>query len=195
MPMLKTSLAVATALVLSLGLLPDSPTAKAAGEPLPTVASVDLPRYVGTWYEIGRLPNVFQRQCLSDTTAQYTARPDGNIDVTNRCRTAGKGDSEWETARGMARIIDPVSKAKLQVSFLPQALRWLPIGWGDYWVLELDPDYRWVMVGEPGLRYLWVLSRTPALPPGTLESLLARARALGFPVEQMLLTSQSAAAR
>jgi apolipoprotein D and lipocalin family protein len=195
MPMLKTSLAVATALVLSLGLLPDSPTAKAAGEPLPTVASVDLPRYVGTWYEIGRLPNVFQRQCLSDTTAQYAARPDGNIDVTNRCRTAGKGDSEWETARGMARIIDPVSKAKLQVSFLPQALRWLPIGWGDYWVLELDPDYRWVMVGEPGLRYLWVLSRTPALPPGTLESLLARARALGFPVEQMLLTSQSAAAR
>jgi apolipoprotein D and lipocalin family protein len=195
MPMLKTALAVATALVLSLGLLPDSPTAKAAGEPLPTVASVDLPRYVGTWYEIGRLPNVFQRQCLSDTTAQYAARPDGNIDVTNRCRTAGKGDSEWETARGMARIIDPVSKAKLQVSFLPQALRWLPIGWGDYWVLELDPDYRWVMVGEPGLRYLWVLSRTPTLPPGTLESLLARARALGFPVEQMLLTSQSAAAR
>ncbi len=195
MPMFKTALAVATALVLSLGLLPDSPTAKAAGEPLPTVASVDLPRYVGTWYEIGRLPNVFQRQCIGDTTAQYAARPDGNIDVTNRCRTAGKGDSEWETARGMARIIDPVSKAKLQVSFLPQALRWLPIGWGDYWVLELDPDYRWVMVGEPGLRYLWVLSRTPALPPGALESLLARARALGFPVEQMLLTSQSAAAR
>jgi apolipoprotein D and lipocalin family protein len=195
MPMLKTALAVATALVLSLGLLPDSPTAKAAGEPLPTVASVDLPRYVGTWYEIGRLPNVFQRQCLSDTTAQYAARPDGNIDVINRCRTAGKGDSEFDTARGMARIIDPVSKAKLQVSFLPQALRWLPIGWGDYWVLELDPDYRWVMVGEPGLRYLWVLSRTPTLPPGTLESLLARARALGFPVEQMLLTSQSAAAR
>jgi apolipoprotein D and lipocalin family protein len=62
-------------------------------------------------------------------------------------------------------------------------------------VLELDPDYRWVMVGEPGLRYLWVLSRTPTLPAGTLESLLARARALGFPVEQMLLTSQSAPAR
>jgi apolipoprotein D and lipocalin family protein len=195
MPMLKTALAIATALFLSLGLLPDSPTAKAAGEPLPTVASVDLQRYVGTWYEIGRLPNVFQRQCLSDTTAQYAARPDGNIDVTNRCRTAGKGDSEWETARGLARIIDPVSKARLQVSFLPEALRWLPIGWGDYWVLELDADYRWVMVGEPGLRYLWVLSRTPALPPGTLESLLARARALGFPVEQMMLTSQSATAR
>lgn len=193
--MLKTTLAVAAALVVGLGLALETPSAKAAGEALPTVASVDLPRYVGTWYEIGRLPNVFQRQCLSDTTAQYAARPDGNIDVTNRCRTAGKGDSEWETARGMARIIDPVSKAKLQVSFLPQALRWLPIGWGDYWVLELDPDYRWVMVGEPGLRYLWVLSRTPALPPGTLESLLARARALGFPVEQMLLTSQSAAAR
>jgi apolipoprotein D and lipocalin family protein len=195
MPMLKTALAIATALFLSLGLLPDSPTAKAAGEPLPTVASVDLQRYVGTWYEIGRLPNVFQRQCLSDTTAQYAARPDGNIDVTNRCRTAGKGDSEWETARGLARIIDPVSKARLQVSFLPEALRWLPIGWGDYWVLELDADYRWVMVGEPGLRYLWVLSRTPALPPGTLESLLARARALGFPVEQMMLTLQSATAR
>ena len=195
MPRLKTALTVAAALLISLGVLPDSPTANAAGEPLPTVASVDLPRYVGTWYEIGRLPNVFQRQCLSDTTAQYAARPDGNLDVTNRCRTAGKGDSAWETARGMARIIAPVSKAKLQVSFLPEALRWLPIGWGDYWVRELDPDYRWVMVGEPGLRYLWVLSRTPALPPGTLESLLARARALGFPVEQMMLTSQSAPAR
>ena len=192
MSILKT-LTVAAALVLGLAL--ENPTAKAAGEPLPTVASVDLPRYVGTWYEIGRLPNIFQRQCIADTTAQYAARPDGNIDVINRCRTAGKGDGEGDTARGMARIIDPVSKAKLQVSFLPQALRWLPIGWGDYWVLELDADYRWVMVGEPGLRYLWILSRTPALPPGTLESLLARARALGFPVEQMLLTSQSAAAR
>ncbi len=195
MPIFKAALTVATALVLSLGLLAHSPTANAAGEALPTVSNVDLPRYVGTWYEIGRLPNVFQRQCISDTTAQYAARPDGNIDVINRCRTTGKGDDEWDTARGMARIIDPVSKAKLQVSFLPQALRWLPIGWGDYWVLELDPDYRWVMVGEPGLRYLWVLSRTPALPPGTLESLLARARTLGFPVEKMMLTAQSAPSR
>jgi len=193
--MFKTILAVAAALVVGLGLALENPGAHAAGEPLPTVASVDLPRYVGTWYEIGRLPNVFQRQCLSDTTAQYAARPDGNIDVINRCRTAGKGENEWDIARGLARIIDPVSKAKLQVSFLPEALRWLPIGWGDYWVLELDPDYRWVMVGEPGLRYLWVLSRTPALPPGTLDSLLARARALGFPVEQMMLTPQSAPTR
>jgi apolipoprotein D and lipocalin family protein len=118
MPLLKTALSVAAALVLSLGLLPDSPSARAAGEPLPTVASVDLPRYVGTWYEIGRLPNVFQRQCIGDTTAHYAARPDGNIDVINRCRTAGKGDSEWDTARGMARIIDPVSKAKLRMSLM-----------------------------------------------------------------------------
>ena len=142
MPILKTALTVAAARLLSLGLLLESPTASAANEPLPTVENVDLPRYVGTWYEIGRLPNVFQRQCLGDTTAQYAARPDGNIDVINRCRTAGKGDSEFDTARGMARIIDPVSKAKLQVSFLPEALRWLPIGWGDYWVLELDADYQ-----------------------------------------------------
>lgn len=183
MSILKT-LTVAAALVLGLAL--ENPTAKAAGEPLPTVASVDLPRYVGTWYEIGRLPNIFQRQCIADTTAQYAARPDGNIDVINRCRTAGKGDGEFDTARGMARIIDPVSKAKLQVSFLPQALRWLPIGWGDYWVIELAADYRYAVVGEPSRQYLWVLSRTPVLSPEDRRSIEARLPAHGYDATRLV---------
>ncbi len=151
-----------------------------------TVPSVDLQRYAGTWHEIARLPNRFQAQCVSEVTATYTPRDDGTVAVVNRCRTpAGTLDS----ADGLARAQDDTN-AKLTVSFLPPALRWLPIGRGDYWVIELDPDYRWLMVGEPRREFLWVLSREPVMPKDTLESLLGRAREAGFPVDRVMLSAQ-----
>lgn len=164
-------------------------TAAQAREPLPLVASVDPVRYMGTWYEITKLPNFFQRRCLSDTRATYALRPDGHIQVTNRCRTGGTAEApEFDTATGQACALD-ASNAKLQVSFLPEALRWLPFGWGDYQVIALDADYRWVMVGEPGRRYLWILARQPALAAETLQPLVERARALRFPVDQLETSS------
>jgi apolipoprotein D and lipocalin family protein len=160
-----------------------------AREPLPLVASLDPARYQGDWYEITKLPNFFQRRCLSDTRATYVLRADGQIDVINRCRTGGTPDApEVDTATGLARPLD-ASRARLQVSFLPQALRWLPLGWGDYQVIALDPDYRWAMIGEPGRDYLWVLAREPRLAAEVLSPLIERARSLGFPVDKLQPTA------
>jgi apolipoprotein D and lipocalin family protein len=137
--------------------------------PLPTVQSVDLDRYVGTWYEIARLPNFFQSKCASDTQAIY--RADGkDVEVVNQCR---KEDGTLDQIRGIAKVVEESQGAKLRVSFFR------PI-YGDYWILALDPDYRWVLVGEPSRQYAWILARAPALDAATQESLLARAAALGF---------------
>lgn len=170
-------------------LLPAGTAHAQAVTPLPTVASVDLARYAGTWHEIAKLPNVFQRQCQGDVSATYTPLPEGGVQVLNRCRTSTSGEPRFDSATGLARPLD-ASNARLQVSFLPAVLRWLPVGWGDYQVITLDPDYRWVMVGEPGRRYLWVLARSTTLPPGVYEALMKRAAELGFPVNQMVLTPQ-----
>lgn len=163
-----------------------------AHEPLPLVPRVDPARYVGTWYEITKLPNFFQRRCLSDTRATYALRAGGRIEVINRCRTGGTAEApEFDTANGMARALD-ATNARLKVSFLPESLRWLPIGWGDYQVIALDADYRWAMIGEPGRGYLWILAREPRLAAEVLANLTAQARALGFPVEKLEPTAHAA---
>lgn len=137
--------------------------------PLPTVAAVDLDRYAGRWVEIARLPNRFQSQCVSDTRATY-AREGDRITVLNECRTA---EDRFTHVQGTARVVEGSNNAKLRVSFFRPF-------YGDYWVLALDPDYRWVLVGEPSRTYAWILARSPALDDATREALLAQAAALGF---------------
>jgi apolipoprotein D and lipocalin family protein len=140
-----------------------------SGAPLPTVESVDLSRYMGAWYEVAFLPNWFQRACVADTQARY--RLDGDVvRVTNRCRRADGGIDE---ASGVAKVVEGSGNAKLRVSFFRPF-------YGNYWILALDPDYRWVLIGEPGREYGWVLSRTPALDEATLDGVLDRAIALGY---------------
>lgn len=146
-----------------------------ATEPLKTVGEVDLARYAGQWHEVAKYPNRFQRQCVADTTATYRVREDGAVAVTNRCRTAGGTD----TAEGLARRVDGRTD-RLQVSFLPAALRWLPFGWGDYWIIELAPDYRYAVVGEPSRAYLWILARTPQLSAEDRRAIEARLPAHGY---------------
>jgi apolipoprotein D and lipocalin family protein len=148
-----------------------------AHPPLATVPAVDLNRYFGTWYEIARLPNWFQEKCASDTQAAY--RPDGkSVSVVNQCRTKS---GELDQARGIAHVVEGSQGAKLRVSFFRPF-------YGDYWILALDPDYRWVLVGEPGRKYAWVLARSPQLDDATLEALLTRAAALGFDRQAFLFT-------
>ena len=154
--------------------------------PPQTIASLDLTRYVGRWYEIARLPNSFQSQCVSDVTATYQVRSDGRLDVVNRCRTTlGAIDQ----AVGVARIADPATKAKLQIRFAPAYLSFLPFVWGDYWVLAIDPDYRWALVGTPDRDYLWILSRVPALDEPQYAAALAQAAAQGFDVGRIVQTT------
>lgn len=136
---------------------------------LPTVASVDLDRYLGAWYQIALIPNRFQSMCVADTQAEY-ARDDELIRVTNRCR---KENGEMEIATGVAKVVDGSSNAKLRVSFFRPF-------YGDYWVLAIDPDYRWVLIGEPSRTYGWVLARTPTLDKAVLDKLLDRAAELGY---------------
>lgn len=138
--------AVVLVLLISSGTTSAEPS---TGSALRTVSSVDLSRYSGTWYEIARYPNRFQRDCQSDTTAEYTIRKDGKV----------------KTARGTAKVADKATNAKLKVTFF-----W-PF-YGDYWIIGLSPDYRYAIVGEPNRKYLWILSRTPDMDATTYKELL-----------------------
>ncbi len=158
-----------------------------AAQPLPTVPAVDLPRYLGTWFEIAKFPNWFQRKCVANTRAEYSLRSDGSLQVTNRCKmTSGKVDE----AIGTARQIGSASSPKLQVRFAPDWLSLIPAVWGDYWVIALDENYQWVAVSEPGRDYLWVLSRTPRMEPQTYADLMLRLSGLGLDVQKLELTAQ-----
>ena len=144
--------------------------------PVDTVPNVDLQRYAGTWYEQAHLPLFFQRNCVANTTARYGLRADGRIDVVNACDDARGNRIE---SSGVARPVDG-SNARLEVRFAPAFLSFLPLVWGDYWIVALDPDYQWSIVGTPNRRYLWILTRAPAIPQTELAALVARAEALGY---------------
>jgi apolipoprotein D and lipocalin family protein len=152
--------------------------------PLQTVDHVDLSRYVGTWYEIARYPHRFQKGCVA-SRADYALRDDGRIDVLNQCRKDGFG-GPLKTVSGTARVVDAVTNAKLEVTFF-----W-PF-WGSYWIIDLDPDYRWAIVGHPSRDYLWILSRTPDLDVATYQALIARLPAKGYAPERLLRAHPPAA--
>ncbi len=160
--------------------------AEPAAPALQTVAELDLARYEGRWYEIARKPNRFQEACARDVLVQYTRRVDGRLDVFNQC---SEQDGDVRSVNGIARIPAPEqAPGRLEVRFAPAFLSFLPMVWADYWVLELDPSYRWAVVGGPGLRYLWVLSRTPSLPRGTLDGILTRVREQGYDTSDLVVT-------
>ena len=155
-----------------------------AAAPLPTQDWVDLARYAGRWYEIARLPNPYQDQCAGDVAATYTLLPDGRVGVVNECR---KGEGRITRVEGVARRADEKGPAsRLKVRFAPAVLSFLPFVWGDYWIVELDREYRYVVVGEPSRKYLWILSRSPAMDAATYESLVAAASRLGFDTAPLL---------
>jgi len=157
-------------------------TRATAAENLPTVQNVDLQKYSGRWYEISRLPMWFERNCIDNITATYTLRSDDRIDVVNSCRT----ESAQISARGIAQIPDLRHPGQLRVRFAPDWMAWLPVVWGDYWIIDLDPEYRWVMVGAPSRGYLWILARTPALDQEIVDRLKQKAVKLGFDVAPMI---------
>jgi apolipoprotein D and lipocalin family protein len=164
-----------------LGLLTSGPDAMAA-EALTSIAHLDVPRYLGKWYEIARYPNWFQKKCVADTSADYSLQSDGTIGVVNRCRVA---DGSWTEAVGQAVQSGGPDSPKLQVRFAPSWLSFLPLVWGDYWVIDLDDDYRLAAVSEPSRKYLWILSRTPTLDAASYRDLLTRLAAKGFDLTKL----------
>ncbi len=162
--------------------------AQASSSALPTVSDVVLDRYVGRWFEIARLPMWFERQCIGDVSATYTARTDQRMDVLNRCRT----ETGFISAQGIAEIPNPAYPGQLRVRFAPDWLSWLPVVWGDYWIIDLDPQYRWVLVGAPSRDYLWILSRRPRLDAQVVTALKQKAASLGFAVGAMIAVENTA---
>lgn len=152
-----------------------------------TIPSIDVARYLGTWYEIAKFPNWFQRKCLSGTNANYQLKEDGNVRVTNRCKVEG---GEMAQAIGTARQIGGATSPKLEVRFAPDWLAILPFVWGDYWVIDLDPQYQLAAVSDPRREYLWILSRTPKVNQKSYDDLLQRLVAQQFDLTQLSLTPQ-----
>lgn len=148
---------------------------------LETVPYVDLGRYVGTWHEIARYPNRFQKNCTA-TTATYALRDDGKISVLNECRI-NTVEGEKKSASGKAWVTDRKSNAKLKVQFF-----W-PFR-GNYWIIQLDRDYQWVVVGEPDFKYLWILSRTPQMDHTVYIKILERLTEQGFDTGRLMKTGR-----
>jgi apolipoprotein D and lipocalin family protein len=179
------------AVVLAVAALQPASASAQTPAPVRPVPFVDLDRYAGDWFEIARFPNRFQRQCVGDVRASYARRPDGRLAVTNRCRTA---DGQTE-AHGVARIVDEQTFARLKVRFAPGWLSFLPLVWGDYWIVGLAPDYSWAVVGDPGRDYLWILARTSHPDADSVAAARAAARASGYDIDRLVQTSHLGADR
>ena len=148
---------------------------------LTTVESVDLQRYLGKWYEIASYPAWFQKGCTA-STAEYSLLPDGKLQVINRCRK-GSLDGPLKESKGKAEVVDTATNAKLKVWFF-----W-PFK-GNYWIIELDDDYQYAVVGEPSRKYLWILSRTPIMDQAVYQEILERLPQKGDDVAKLRKTAQ-----
>ena len=150
--------------------------------PLTVVDRVDLNRYLGKWYEIASYPAWFQKECTG-STAEYSLMPDGKIQVVNRCRKGGL-DGPLKESEGTAEVVDTVSNAKLKVWFF-----W-PFK-GNYWIIDLDDNYQWVVVGEPSRKYLWVLSRKPMMEESLYRQITETLPQKGYDPEKLRKTAHT----
>ncbi len=154
---------------------------------LTTVEHLDLQRYLGTWYEIARKPMWAEDTAASDITATYSLNEDGSVKVLNRCFDE---DGEFEDSEGRATPVDG-DNARLEVSFMPQGLRWVPFTKGDYWVMKLDPGYNFSLVGTPDRKYLWLLARDAHPAEATVQEYLQHAASQGFDLSDLIRPAQS----
>ncbi len=156
-------------------------TEKLTMKKLETVPFVDLNRYVGQWFEIARYPNRFQKGCVG-SRATYTLRDDGKINVVNACYE-GAPTGPLRSAKGKAWVVDTETNARLKVSFF-----W-PFA-GDYWIIDLGPEYEYAVVGHPKRKYLWILSRTPEMSEEVYQSILMRLQDQQYNTSQLIRTEQ-----
>lgn len=179
---LKTSLLIPLVAATALAGCMAPPRDRLAGDQPPTtVEAVDLDRYLGRWFEIARADHGFERGC-DGVIAEYARRDDGMIRVLNSCWKEGL-DGPVNIAEGRARIADPQSNAKLEVSFFGPFF-------GDYWIIDLAEDYSWVVVSEPEGRYLWILARDPQPGERFIETRLAALQARGFDTTALIYPEQ-----
>ena len=144
-----------------------------------TVKKLDIPRFMGKWYEIARYEHTFEKG-MTHVTAEYSLEPDGKIRVVNKGIKNGKA----KEIVGKAKQPDPVEyPGRLKVSFF----LWF---YSDYYVLEMDNDYQYAIIGSSSDKYLWILSRTPELPKVTLDKLLANIKQRGYDLTKLIFVEQ-----
>lgn len=148
---------------------------------LKTEPNVELSRYLGTWFEIASFPQRFQKGCTA-TTATYSLRSDGDLDVLNRCRLQTL-DGPEKVAKGHAVVVDEQTNAKLKVTFFKPF-------WGAYWIVEVGPQYEYAVVGHPGREYLWILSRSSTMDEATYDGIVQRLREQGYETARLQKTLQ-----
>ena len=153
-----------------------------------SIPEFDVSRYMGTWYEIAKLPNWFQRKCVQGTQARYKVLGPTQIEVNNKCTTASGEETQ---AIGLARPNGSGRPAQLEVRFAPEWTAWLPMVWGAYWVLDLDAEYQLAAVGDPSKSYLWILSRTPQVSAERYDAVLQRLNVMGFDITKLEKTRQN----
>ncbi len=156
---------------------------------LSPINGINLERYAGRWYEIAKYPNRFQKQCVANTTANYTVKKNGRIEVLNECV---RKDGTSVKAIGEAKVGDKSNNAKLKVRFAPGFISFLPFVWANYWVIDIAPDYSYSVIGEPGRNYFWILSRSPEMNTATYQTILRRAETMGFDPNRVEKTPQNA---
>ena len=178
-------IAVGGAILVGLGM---AAMAYAQAKPLPVAEKIELDKYLGVWYEVARKPMPFQNKCERDVTATYTLNENGNLQVDNRCIMTG---GKQVHSVGEAFVQNAPFNSKLKVSFLPEAVRWLPAGRGDYWILKIDDDYQTVLVGEPRRNYMWVLSRTQHPEQSVINEYLDYAKSVGYDLSDLIHTKQT----
>ena len=152
------------------------------------VESFDVSKYLGTWHEIASIPQFFQRKCVRDTKAMYSAAADSLIRVDNVCT---REDGTRERVSGRAREADPNVASKLEVTFLElfgEYRFWVA---ADYWVIALDPNYGWAVVGHPSRRYGWILAREPLLPTIAVAEIIGRLKSQGYDACEFIVTPQT----
>ncbi|MEO8616898.1 MAG: lipocalin family protein [Luteolibacter sp.] len=156
----------------------------AAFPPLKTVDRVDVGRYLGKWYEVARFPKWFQRGCVS-ATARYSNLPDGSIRVVNNCIHY---DGTQRAITGTAKPVD-ASANRLRVRFSKSWIgRLIPVSKeGNYWIIDISPDYRDAIVGTPDRNFLWFLSRSPSLSLAAFNRMKSIAQAQGFDTKRLVI--------
>jgi apolipoprotein D and lipocalin family protein len=158
----------------------------AAQAAVTTVPLVDLQKYLGKWFEVASIPQKFQKQCVANATAEYSLSDDEKIQVINSCDTE---EGLRSVAEGRAKVVDKQTNTKLKVTFV-KLIGWIFLFSGDYWILDLAPDYSYALVGHPKSKYAWILSRSPSLPLEVYKQAEKKLRANGYDTCQVLTSVQ-----
>jgi apolipoprotein D and lipocalin family protein len=146
------------------------------------VSELDIVRYMGTWYEIARFPHSFEKD-LVGVTATYELLENGKINVINKGYKSTL-DGKLKTAKGRAKIPDIQNPGKLKVSFFL-------FFYADYYIMELDKEnYQWALIGSSSDKYLWILSRTPAMEPDIYNMLITNADRRGYDISKLMVVPQ-----